>query len=251
MKKSNIRLKYLMNIDSFIPKKEYTLLFLISILAIIPPILSGYQSSNFLQRLLNVIESPLSNILFFLEIIILTNCILMRVCYNPLFLSRYTTYKDLIKNGVLTIIISTIILYLSFFLVASAGSIIFSFGNYQLSIYEQYHINIIFYIIFKLIKNIVIYSIISVFILYIFIYFKNIIPKCCIIVLNIACFFISPSKSITRIFKAPILFQNYLIAINYSSFYLEITTFILYVICLILILQLLYGFMIKRKRIYL
>lgn len=238
-----------MNLNSFVTKKTYTSIFLICIMAIIPSVLSGIQGANVWERLLNVIESPLSNVIFFLSLIILISSIIKNVCYNHFFLSRYSTYEELVKNGLAAIIISTIILYCSFFIIAIASSFLFSFGNYQISLYENYHINILFYLIFKLIKNSCIYTIASSFIFLIFIYLKNDIIKFLIIILNVIFFFIKPSFIIDRIFKIPSLFQNYLISLNYLSFYLEFVVFIVYILILLIILRLLYKLIIKRKRL--
>lgn len=248
MKTNRIKMKYLINIDNYISKKDNKLLFLIGMLAVIPSILSGEQNMNLWEKLILIIHNPIANILFYIGTIIIVLCVRRRICFNELFFSRYSNYKEMIINGIKSISLATAVFYTIFIFIALAASTFFCIGNYNIGIYDKYNISIVIYLAFIYIKNVLIYSIISslIFMLSIFITKKQI--QYFLLFLTFLFFGLSyKNNDVAHFYQISVLFQSYLINNNYVSFYTEIVVSAIYVTLIILISRLLFNHYIKRK----
>lgn len=248
MKISKLNLKYLINIDNYISKKDITLLFLLLVLAIIPPAISGNPNSNMGEKFIYIVNNPLSNILFFIGIIIIIINIKKNICYNELLYARYDNYKQMISCGIKSIIISVINFYTAFIVVAIAGSILFCLGNYQFDIYDKYNISMMFYILFKYIKNFLIYEFVSIIIFILSFFIKKQSVKFIFLLLLFLFYFLNFTNfKINHFYQIPILFQTHLLSTNYISFYIEFIISTIYLIFLYVIEKLIFILAIKKK----
>lgn len=250
MKKNKIKLKNLVNLDNYISKKESKLLFLIIVLSVLPSTLSGMQNMNLWDKLIVTIENPIANIMLFIGIIIIILNVKKSICYNEMFFFRFNNQKEMLINGIRTLIVAISIYYTVFILVALGASSFFCIGNYQLGIYEEYNIAIPIYILFKYFKNGTIYIITSIII---FMFSNWAIKKHvkCIILLLIFSFFCIPFEnwSISHFYQIPIFFQAYLLGTNFMSFYTEIIVFLIYIFFISSVSKLIFNSSIKRKNI--
>ena len=248
MKINKIKIKNLVNSDNYFSKKENKLLFLIIILAVLPPTVSGMQNMNLWDKLIVTIENPLANIMFFLGIIIIILNVKKRICYNEMFYFRFNNQKELLINGIRTVAIAVSIYYTIFILISLAASSFLCLGNYELSVYEKYSVAMPVYILFKYIKNEIIYVIISTII---FILSNLIIKKYLkyILVLLLLVFFFLPYENwhISHFYQIPIFFQAYLLNTNFISFYNEIIVLLIYIFLLLALSKLIFNYSIKRK----
>lgn len=243
-----IKLKNLVNLDNYLSKKENKLLFLIIILAVFPSTVSGMQNMNLWDKLIVTIENPIANIMFFLGIIIIILNIKKRICYNEMFYFRFHNQKELLINGIRTVALAVSIFYTVFIFVALAGSSFLCLGNYELNVYEKYGVAMPVYILFKYIKNGIIYVIISTIIFML----SNVIIKKhlkYILVLLLFVFFFLPYESwnISHFYQIPIFFQAYLLNTNFISFYTEIIVLLIYIFLLLPLSKLIFNCSIKRK----
>ncbi len=248
MKNNFLKVKYLINFDNYISKKNTNLLLLISFLAILPFIFSSYQSTNLWERFVVILQDSFANFLFFIEIFIIILNIKRYICYNELFYMRFSSSKDLVLCGLKVVFIAVLLFYLIFSLFALAGSSFFSLENYSFGMYEKYNINISFYILFLLVKNTIIYILVASSIyLMSFIIKKNII-KYILSFIGCALYFVPYEEfAIKHLYKVPILFQDYLLGIDCSSFLIETIITLIYIFVIVVIGFILYKISIKRR----
>ena len=248
MKNKSLQAKYLINFDNYISKKDINTLLLISFIAILPSILTGYNTSNLWERFIIVLQNPLANFLFFLEVLIIILNIKKHICYNELFYMRFSSIKGAIKSGLRATLIAVLSFYLIFSLFVLAGSSFFALENYSFTMYEKYNIQIYIYILFLLFKNITIYILISSLIyLGSFIIRKNFF-KYILLFIQLVLYFIPYKKlKVKYLYQVPIFFQNYLLGINCQSFFFEIGLTLFYIFIILILCFILYKISIKRK----
>lgn len=248
MRSKKIELKYLINFDNYISKRDSTLLFLMTILAVIPTLLSGNQNSNLWERLINTIQSPLANVMFFSGLIIIMLSVKKHICYNELFFSRFSNCRELIIYGLWTIAVATTIFYIVFVLLALAGATFFSFGNYDFGIYEKYNMSMAIYIFFTIIKNIIIYVTLSI-ILFLFsnLIRKKIIKYFLLFLMVGFYFFPYENKIVCHFYQIPLFFQAHILGTNFKAFYTESIIFFIYIFILCLVSIILFNYCTKRK----
>lgn len=242
------KIKKQTNFENYLSKGQSKLLLLLCLIGIIPPALSSTTNTNVFEKFITIIENPFSNIIFLISTSILVYNIIINYCYNINIYTRCTSQKQLIKQGMYKTLISVIMIYIIFMILSLSASILFSFGNYQLIEYEKYKIPIIYYLIFKLLKNITIYCLVGTLIYLLFLIIKKNLNKVLIILFLILTFFFSRNE-VTRIIEMPLVFSGYLINTIYSSFLLEILTFVLYSVFSIVIVESIYYFLVNKRGI--
>ncbi len=248
MKNKSLKIKYLINLDNYISSKDNMLLFLFIVMAVMPPILSGFQTSNLWDRLLTTIQNPITNVLFFSGLTIIIVNVKKNICYNEIFFSRFHNYKDLIITGVITVFVATLIYFIAFIILAIAGSTIFSIGNYKVITYEKYNISIFLYILFILIKNGTTYIMISIILFLLSFLIKKKLIKHILLLFILLLFFIPYNNiTITHFYQILIPFQGYILNSNYATLYIEIIDSILYIILLFVGILELFQLCKKRK----
>lgn len=249
MKNSMFKIKYLFNIENYISKRDYIFLFLVAILAVITSAFSGYHNLNLWDRLIETMQNPLTNILVFIGIILIILNVEKNICYNYLFSSRFRNNVDLIKVGILFIISSVMLFYLVFFILAFAGSIFSSLGNYTIGLYEKYNISSFIYIIFRFIRNILIYVEISILFFLLF-YLKKRFINFFALLFTIVGYFLSYSNIlVNHFYQIPFFFQAYLTNTDFRSFYIEFIVSLIYIFILKIFLRVTYNYCIKRRNV--
>lgn len=250
MKKNRIHIKNLVNLDNYFSKKEIKLLFLVIVLAVLPSIFSGVQNMNLWDKFITVLENPIANIMFFLGIVFIVLKINQNICYNALFYFRFSNQRNLIINGIKSVTIAVLIFYITFIFVSVAASVFLCLGNYKLGMYQEYNIPIFIYVLFKFIKNGIVYLFISTIIFMIF----NLQIKKWIryfVLLFLLLFFFLPYENwiISHFYQIPIFFQAYLLDTHYMSFYLEMVIFLIYVFLIMSFSKLIFNYSVKRKNV--
>lgn len=236
-------------IDFHFSKKKNLLIFLLLFIGVILPTLSGSESFNFWNKLYNILNNPVYNMLLFISIGI--NSIYMASEYmkNYNILSRYQNIKIATKQCIKDIIIFTSYLIIISFIIAVAGAVIFSFGDLKMINHQIYNFPIIFYILFFLFRSIIMASIINSIIYLLFLKFDNVITII-IILVNSSLFFLLPGdlSIIDHFYEMHFLYYNYYNIVNYSSFLLEIVVSMIEIIILISINKLLFELLTNKKR---
>ena len=248
MKKNRINIRNLVNLDNYFSKKEIKLLFLVVILAVFPSSFSGVSNMNLWDKFITVLENPIANIMFFLGITFIILKITQNICYNVLFYFRFNNQRNLIINGIKSVVIAVLLFYITFILVSLAASVFLCLGNYKLGMYEKYNIPMFIYMLFKIIKNGIVYLFISIIIFMIFnLRIKKWVKY--LVLLFLFLFFFLPygNWSITHFYQLPIFFQAYLLDTYFMSFYLEMAIFLIYVVFLMLFSKFIFNYSVTRK----
>lgn len=248
MKKNKIKLKYLFNMDNYISKKDITMLFLLLVIGVLPTMVSGNPNFNSSEKLLSLLCDSLYNLIFFLGVILIMINIRKHICFNECFYARYNNSKDMISYGIKYLCVSVVIYYLSFIIVAIAGSIFYSLGCYQFSIYEKYNIPIIYYIIFKCAKNLILYLLVSNIIFVLSFAIRNRYLKYILSAILFVLFFLNFNEyEIRHFYQIPIFFQTHITSFNYISLYTEIIVYFIYILILSLFFKFIFNLSSKKK----
>ena len=213
------------------------------------PTLSGSPSSNFWYKLFSIITSPFFNMMFFLSIganVIYVSSELSK-SYN--IISRYSNYDKLIKSFIHDIIITTVILCVVSIILAIAGAIVFSYGDFSMFVHPYYDIPIAIYIPLFLLRSWILACLINVIIYFLFIIFKKMASTFIILILS-SFFLIMPScmTEISHFYNMKLMYHYYFSMVHYSSLFLEMTCSFIQFIILFAIYKLLYRFVALKKR---
>ena len=139
----------LVKINSFVSKKKSLIIFLLLLIGVFVPGFSGTNYLNFWDRLITIITNPFFNFMLFISV---GYGLIMMLgdnfnCYNIVL--RYKDYKSMINDYAKDVVCYSIYLTIISFLLAIAGAIVLSFGNYQMISYLYYDIPVIYYIIIQ------------------------------------------------------------------------------------------------------
>ena len=132
---------------------------------------------------------------------------------------------------------------------AVAGSILFSFGDFSLINYSNYDISIILYLLFFVIRSIALSCIIAVILFIVINVFRKDISIVVFVILNSA-FLIVPSSQeiINHFYDCCFLYHYYFLDIRYASFFLEFLCSVLFVLIMLIICNVFYKVLCKKKR---
>lgn len=229
--------------------KKCLLIFLLLFIGVLLPTLSGSESYNFWSKLYNILNNPVYNMLFFISIGINMIYLIGEMMNNYMIILRCENLNKIIKKFINDVVIFTIYLIFVSFIMAIAGSIIFSFGDMKMINHPIYNIPMIVYIMFFLLRSIMIASIVNSIIFIIYIAFNKIIITI-IILINSSYFLLNAIDSIAieHFYNMHLLFHNYYTSINYSSFFLEIIISVLEILFLIIIEKVLFKIVTNKKR---
>ncbi len=234
------KLKYIKTIINHqFEKKETLLIFLLILIGVILPSFSGSYTTNIWYRLHKILTNPFFNALFFiaigLNIIYASNNLLK----NNYILNRLGDFKKIVKKNIKDITILTIFLILIATILASAGAIAFSFGDYNIINHETYLIPLPLYSLWHILKLIIISVLVNKTIYLLLILWKKIGAFILIIIINL-------------IFFTPIntnfLYHTYILNNNFTSLNQEIIFFIIEIIALYLIYKTCLYITLKKKR---
>lgn len=244
----NGHLKFL-RYNYLLSKKDIMLTFLLILLGIAIPVISGTPETNFWYRLYVILKHPFTNTLFSLAIGFSIVYIFSYYTREYNVILRLSDYKKVIKK-----MATDICFYIGFFLLiylilAMAGAILFCLGNYQMIDHPDYGVPIILYIIFYLFRMFAFLSITSFSIYMIFLVLKKGWTTI-IFILNSLLICLLPDKveRIDHFYQLPLLYHYYLFDVRYQSFLLELICSILELLLLFIILEVLYRLIVKKKR---
>lgn len=238
----------IISLNSYFKKKSNLLIFLILVIGVLVPGLSGSSNYGFFAKLNSILHNPYFNMFFFIATGL--NVIYMRSNFskNYDFIIRCENYSHLIKKFVLQIVIATAILYITSFILACSVSALFCYGNYSFNNHDVYGFNILYYLIFFFVRSILFASIINVIIYLLSCVFKRNVVMF-IILLFSALFLLIPSgKVVLHFYDAGLFYHYYFLDVYYISFWLEIISSLLQFILLIIISLLIYNCVIRKKR---
>lgn len=233
----------------YFSKKKSILIFLLLLMGVLVPTLSGSESYNFWYKLFNILNNPVYNMLLFISIGINAIYMANEFMSSYFVISRYQNIKNTIKEFEKDIIVFTIFLLAISFIIAIAGAIIFSFGDFRMINHPYYDFPIIYYILFFLIRSFVIATLVNS-ILYLFMFKFNKIVSTFIILINGTLFFSLPDNNflISHFYNMNFLYHYYYNFIKYSSFFLEIIISIIEIIILIGLNKFVFWYVSKEKR---
>ncbi len=238
-----------LKINNHLNQKNILLIYLLILLGVLIPTLSGNVNHNFWYRLFNIQNSSFFNMMLFFAIGLNTIYYISECLKSYDFIIRYQNFKQMINIFIKDIIIFTI--YFSFIalILSISGAILFSFGNFQIINHSFYNFSIIYYIIFFFIRSLIISSLINVLLFLLFIKFNK-FTNLLIIIINSSLFmFISIGKlKVPHFYNMPILLHYYYIPTLYTDFLLELICSILEVILLIGIIKVIYSIFSCKKK---
>lgn len=234
-------------INNYFKNKNSLLVFLLLIMGALIPSLSGV-SGGFFDNLLKVLRNSYFNMFFFLASGL--SVINMRSVFSRDydFVIRNTNYKALIKGFIIEITLSTMVIYITAFILASAFSALFCEGNYTVYNYLDYGFNVFYYLAFLLVKSLVLASLVNVITFLLSNLFKKNLTLLLVLFNSLLFIVISGNKLVFSLYDFPVLYHYYFLGTNYNTFILEILCFGLQFIILCFISRLAYNLVTRKKR---
>jgi len=239
-------------INNWFNKKNNILIFLVILIGVLIPVLSGTPTHNIYMNLYRIITSPMFQMLFFFACSINVVYLKSEFSQNYNIMTRYSSYPKLMKEFLKDILILTVYLNLIAIILALAGAIIFSFGDTEWIFHSSYNIPMLVFIIFVLMRFILFSAIIHG-IGYMIMLKMSKVGMIIWTIIQGSLFYIAPSlsKSIVHFYELPLLPQYYLTKVTYGSFWLEIICTCLYFCILYGIFQMIYHLAKRRKKDFL
>lgn len=236
-------------VDNLLDSKISFLLFLILFLGALVPVLGYMPHYNFWLQLHRVLTNSIFNTIYFLALGLAIGVVSKKLVTNCNFVMRYSSYRDMFKAFIKDIIFITIFIYMVALILAVAGSVLFSFGDFSLINYSNYDISIILYLLFFVIRSIALSCIIAVILFIVINVFRKDISIVVFVILNSA-FLIVPSSQeiINHFYDCCFLYHYYFLDIRYASFFLEFLCSVLFVLIMLIICNVFYKVLCKKKR---
>lgn len=237
----------LINVNNYLRNKSSLLIFLLLIMGNLIPLLSGL-SGGFFENLLKVLHNSYFNMFLFLAAGL--SVINMRSIFSKKydFVIRNTNYKKIINDFMIEIILSTIIIYITSFILACAFSVLFCLENYDTFNYSNYNINVLCYLVFLIIKSLLLFCLVNVIIYLLSNVFKKNVTLLLVLIFSLGFLMLSSDKMILNIYDFPLFYHYYFLNTNYVTFILEILCTSLQLIILYVINYLTYKIVIRKKR---
>ncbi len=236
-------------INYYFERKNSLLIFLLLLIGVLIPALSGSPSNNFWYRLFSILNSPFLNFMYFSAIGLNSIYISSELSKSYNVVNRYSNYKNLITSFVKDVIITTIILSIATIVLSISGAILFSFGNITMIQHPYYNFPIVIYIIFYIIRFFL-FTCILTSIVYLLSLLFNKISSIIIILVFSSFFMILPEflSDVNHFYNMPLLFYYYFLQIHYSTIFLEIICSILQFFMLLLVYKIIYKKITIKKR---
>lgn len=204
-------------------------------------------SKNIWQRLDVLTGKDINNVMLFLVTFVLSFYYLKSFSNNTNYIIR-TNNKNYIKNNTLNMLYIFTYTYLLYIIIIFSMCFIFSHGNYS-TYMNEYGLNIIFYLTFKLLRNFFIYLISNQCIYKLFYLFDK--YNYIVFIVNILPFFmINCSKTIVHFYEMPLLYQMFLLNVNFNSFFLNVLCSIITILFLLIINKFLNYLIFNGRNIY-
>lgn len=240
--------KWLLRLNSL--KNEQSLfLFLIIFVGVLIPTISGSENCNFWVRLDTILKNTYFQFLLFVAISLNTFWTTDEYLKNTEIVIRFKNYKKVSEVLCQKLVISIFYLLLIGFILAIAGAWVFSLGDRQMIIIENYQINLSTYILFFIIRMIVITILLNLIVLLVSLKLKKIGFIGCSSINCLFLFFpISSDTFISRFYELIILPHAYFMNISYSSFVLEIICSCIEVSILLLVFKSLFYFFVSKSK---
>lgn len=237
-------------INNYYHTKKSLLVFLLILVGVLIPTFSGNVGSNMWYRFNSIFTSKIFNVL--ISLAMLYNIfIIINTKNNYNLLIRFKNSKNIIKNYIIDIIICTLYLCFISLIVTLSGSIIFSWGNFQIITHIGYDISILIYVIVQYVKFIFFHLVVNIIIYLICLKYKKEFIKI-IGIINILIYFVINTDIINFGYYILIFFpQILLIGPIFSSFKFDIIFSTFEFVLLIMLLIFLYNKNINERGDYL
>lgn len=226
----------------------FLLPYLIILISVILNFVFNTSEENFHMIFYQNISSILNNICYFMALMLIINILNNNIFNSYEQIIRKRTYSNTIISNIKTIIMYSLFFYILYILLILSGSIITSFGNCKILLYENYNINMIFFNIYSIIKN---YILILEFTILLYLISKiNKKYGLSLMILYILLFFIPTDLSkINHFYNMSILVQKYMTnGIFFINFLTELISIIIYICIIFLIIRVLYKNVTQKKR---
>jgi hypothetical protein len=235
--------------NSFFEKRSSLLIFLLLVLGVLIPTLSGSPTYNFWYKLFTILTSPFFNMMFFLAIGINVIYISSEFSKSYNIINRYTSYRKLVKNFIGDIVFTTIILLLVASILSIAGAVLLSFGDLSMINHPYYNIPMLFYIIFYIVRSCIFACIINAVVYQLLIILKDFATIILFLIIN-SLFMLLPNGilEISHFYNMPLLYHYYFSSVQYSSLFLEMICSSLEFLILLIIYKLFFKIVTLKKR---
>ncbi|MBQ8234856.1 MAG: hypothetical protein IJZ36_04685 [Bacilli bacterium] len=228
-------------------ENEMTLSYILLFIGIFVPAISGSVSTNFWYRLNIITHNQFFNFMYFMSISITILYISSNLSKNYNVITRYYDYKSLILNYIKKIVYFTIYFTSITTILVIAGALLFSFEGFAMINHSSYNIPILYYLIFKFIRNTIMTILINIIIYLLTLFFKKNIIFIISLIFN-SLFVLTSEKSVDNLYNMPLLYHHYYLDTNFTSFFQEFICSILEIGILYTTLIFTYKLITKKKR---
>lgn len=234
--------------NSYFERKNSLLVFLLILLGVLIPTLSGTPTNNFWYRLNAIMTDNFYNMMLFISIGINTIYYSNELTKNMNAIVRYKDYRDLVGKFIQDIFWVTIYLYVIGFLVAIAGAILFCFGDFSILNHQYYNISLPIYIFILFLRGCILNLIINSIIYLILIYFNKYISTTIILILGGLYFTVPAHAMVTHFYNMPLIYHYYFIGTIFSSIILEVVCSLIEIFILYMLYKILFNIATCKKR---
>lgn len=243
-----MKTKQILTLNKYIDKNSNLLIFLLCLLGVLIPALSGRAGTNMWEKYSLILTSSFFNTMFSLALLIIMITVSQKLSTNYFYISRYSKYSFLIKTNIKALIIITIMTYMISQILILGGAVLFSFGNNSLIADPNYKIPIVMYILFQIIKGTVFYCFIATIMYLLSILLKKRASQILIVLLSLLYFILPEIERVEHFYQLPWLYHYYLVNVKYTTLFVECICSVLYGFILYGFIKLLYKKAISNKR---
>ena len=245
-----MKFKYkITKLNYFFSKKSNIIIFLLLLLGVLIPTLSGSSDTNLWKKLFSIISNPFFNSMYFISIGLNVIYMTSEHSKNYNIISRYKSYHNMVYDFINDIIVYTVYLAIISLILAISGAILLSFGNISMVSHPDYSIPLIIYIVIFFIRNTILSCLINIFLYLLFLRIGKYLTTL-IVLLNSSLFFLLPNNGriISRFYKL-FLIPHYYYSYNaYSNLYVETICSILLIMIILTSLSIIIKIILKKKR---
>lgn len=231
--------------------EKYPLVYLLILLGVIFGFISILNdNNNFFILFLQTLTSMIGNLFLFFALYIVSKRTSDQYFHNYNYVIRNKNYKKNFKENIKIITFNVLYFYLIYTLLIVSISLIFSIDGKSIIIYNKYNINILLYDIFVFVKNGIILSLIFR-IISILNSLNNKNINIFLIILNLIMFTLTNYNNIIyHFYNMSVIPHNYILNnLNFSSFYIDIISTVLMIFILLIIENILFDFIVKKREI--
>ena len=243
-------------IDNYLSKQSSLFIFSLLLLGVILAMFSGSLGMNLWEKLYLILTHSFFNIMVSFSVGVVVYQTSLKVSRNYNYILRYQKSSKMLLEHAKTIFVCTLYVYFIAVLLAFAGAIVFSAGNFSMAseaVYSIYPLDgsvlPILYDLFFIIRGFLFLPLLGVVFYFLLHMLRQKVLMVFVAIFALG-YFIVPSISqvISHFWSLPLLYHYYFIRTEYISFGLELLCSILYLFVLLFIVRILFYLSLRKKR---